>query len=470
MGLESSACAVPSFLNVIKYTKSEIKDVKKPILICKKSQNFLKSYFFICPIKKGFIMTFLPHADATVTGTLTAIGQTVALDLHAHESFTIFATGGEDSANLVEGSADGVVFFAVNYITYSQAGLVLVQSPTSINDLTGGVFRGHCTGLKKLRIRQTANLGGSDTTTVTITASAQSLEPFLPVNASTANLQVSGNTLLQTLDGKIKSPLDTLFTTSFSNFGNFVIPTNNHATATLQTSGSSGVQIGVEGTIDGANWVPLQMLLVNTNTFLTSSVVNGIFKISIGGFTSIRVRVVDFNAGTKNVSVTLSIRPTHVTTQSLAPLPAGSNLIGNVNNLIDGNVPALGAGNVNGQTQRVQLANESLSSVGTSSVQLQSASQHPFFRDFGTTSLTTTYTEIVASVSSNVNALEFFNGTNEPIFIATGLIGSEIVRYIIPPGGSTSFAKLLIPTGSRITMKAATTTITSGLFIINALS
>lgn len=121
-------------------------------------------------------------------------------------------------------------------------------------------------------------------------------------------------------------------------------------------------------------------------------------------------------------------------------------------------------------TQRVQLANESLSNVGTAAVVLVSSTQRSYIIDMSTTNMTTTYLQIILSTPSAINAIEVFNGSGEPMFFATGAAASEVAQYIIPPGGTTGFVKLSIAAASRLAVKSFANTVNSGYFILNTLS
>jgi hypothetical protein len=126
-----------------------------------------------------------------------------------------------------------------------------------------------------------------------------------------------------------------------------------------------------------------------------------------------------------------------------------------------------GAGASDANSQRVQLANESLPGRGATAVQITSATILPYILDTSSTAITSAFSLVVASTPADINRIEVFNGSGTPIYLATGAASSEVVQYIIPPGGSSSQISLRIPSGSRLSIRAFTGTINSGYFIMN---
>ena len=104
---------------------------------------------------------------------------------------------------------------------------------------------------------------------------------------------------------------------------------------------------------------------------------------------------------------------------------------------------------------------------GSAAVQLVSASQRPYFQDFASGSLTTTYTQVIASTPGVINSFCATNNTSEAIFIATGAAASEVVQYILMPGENAMNVKLQMATATRISIRAAVNTLTSGQFSLN---
>lgn len=105
--------------------------------------------------------------------------------------------------------------------------------------------------------------------------------------------------------------------------------------------------------------------------------------------------------------------------------------------------------------------------AGGSSVQLASSSVHPYYQDFSSSSLTTSYTQVVASTGSTINSFSAVNNSATPIYIATGVAASEIVRYIVMPGETTGRQLLQIASGTRIAIRTVAGTESSGKFALN---
>lgn len=108
-----------------------------------------------------------------------------------------------------------------------------------------------------------------------------------------------------------------------------------------------------------------------------------------------------------------------------------------------------------------------MSSVGGASVQLASATVHPYFQDFTLSSLSTTYTQVIASTGAAINAFSAVNNSATPIYVSTGAAASEVVRYIVMPGETTGRQVLQIAAGTRVAIRTVTGTEASGKFSLN---
>jgi len=81
---------------------------------------------------------------------------------------------------------------------------------------------------------------------------------------------------------------------------------------------------------------------------------------------------------------------------------------------------------------------------------------------------TAAYTEIIASTSDAVTKLFIFDSSGQSLYLATGAAASEIDQMIIVPGGNGE-CSLIIPAGTRISVKAISANATAGELIINLL-
>lgn len=102
-----------------------------------------------------------------------------------------------------------------------------------------------------------------------------------------------------------------------------------------------------------------------------------------------------------------------------------------------------------------------------SGVQLTSSSVLPYFQDFSSANLSTTYTQVVASTASRIRSFYATNNSATAIYIAVGAAASEIVQYIVMPGESTGRVIVDIPSGRRIAIRTQTGTLTDGQFSLN---
>lgn len=106
--------------------------------------------------------------------------------------------------------------------------------------------------------------------------------------------------------------------------------------------------------------------------------------------------------------------------------------------------------------------------VGSAAVQLVSSTQRPYYQDFSTSNLTTSYTQIIASTGSIINRFCATNNSDTPVWIATGAAASEVVQYIVMPGENAMNVPLQIASGTRIAIRSGTSSsITSGVFSLN---
>lgn len=82
-----------------------------------------------------------------------------------------------------------------------------------------------------------------------------------------------------------------------------------------------------------------------------------------------------------------------------------------------------------------------------------------------------TYVEAIASTLDNTKGFTLFESGGYPIIVAFGASGSEVDKFLIPPGGFNGFIEIPIPAGTRISFKSliAGQTINNGFLIANFL-
>lgn len=78
------------------------------------------------------------------------------------------------------------------------------------------------------------------------------------------------------------------------------------------------------------------------------------------------------------------------------------------------------------------------------------------------------YTELMSTVGSNtVRKMTVFMSTGTPIILAVGAAGSEVDKFLIPPGGLDGPIEVTIPNGTRLSLKSIGSSVTSGQMIVN---
>jgi len=91
----------------------------------------------------------------------------------------------------------------------------------------------------------------------------------------------------------------------------------------------------------------------------------------------------------------------------------------------------------------------------------------PVVTSYSSTNVTSAaYVQLVASTTSAANMIEIFDSSGVALYFATGSAGSEVNQFVIYPGGNgpVNFA---IAASTRLSVKAVSTSATSGTGIIN---
>lgn len=81
--------------------------------------------------------------------------------------------------------------------------------------------------------------------------------------------------------------------------------------------------------------------------------------------------------------------------------------------------------------------------------------------------LSTTYTQIVASTIADIHQVETFDSSGSAFILGVGAAASEVTQLYVFPGGAGP-QPLFIPAGSRVAIRTVTGTPTSGTFYLNA--
>jgi hypothetical protein len=162
-------------------------------------------------------------------------------------------------------------------------------------------------------------------------------------------------------------------------------------------------------------------------------------------------------------------------------LPAGANVIGSVNQgtspwIIDGtisNFPATYP--VTQSTSPWVVSGTVTANQGTNPWVISGSvvddgyiSGNPPTRlDYTVTPVTTAaYTQLVASIATATKEIEIFDSSGQTLYLATGAPGSEVDQILIFPGGNGR-VRLIIPLGSRVSIKSVSATASDGEIDVN---
>lgn len=122
----------------------------------------------------------------------------------------------------------------------------------------------------------------------------------------------------------------------------------------------------------------------------------------------------------------------------------------------------------------ITLDNISIKSNGESSLSVaplngRNGTENIFY-DYAFAPVTNaSWVQLVASTVADVNKIEIFDSSGELLILAVGAAGSEIEQLLIFPGGNGPI-DLYIPYGSRISIRAKSTTANTGFLAINLYS
>lgn len=90
--------------------------------------------------------------------------------------------------------------------------------------------------------------------------------------------------------------------------------------------------------------------------------------------------------------------------------------------------------------------------------------------DYSSTNVTTAaYVQLIASTSATTNTVEIFDSSGETLVFAIGGAGSEVDQFYINPGGNGQIS-FTIPSGTRISIKAITSSANTGYINLNLYS
>lgn len=76
------------------------------------------------------------------------------------------------------------------------------------------------------------------------------------------------------------------------------------------------------------------------------------------------------------------------------------------------------------------------------------------------------YVQLVASLANTATEIEVFDSSGQTLQVAVGKSGSEIVQFIVFPGGNGRLP-IIIPAASRVAIKAISGTANTGEIDLN---
>lgn len=235
----------------------------------------------------------------------------------------------------------------------------------------------------------------------------------LPSGAATSGLQTTGNTSLASIDGK---------------FGSLGQKAMAGSAPVVLASDQSALPVTVAS-------LPLPS---GAATESTLSTLNG--------------KVTACNTGA--VVVSSSALPSGAATESTL-------------STLSGKFGSLGQKAMSGSAPVVIASDQAAIPVTPSAVVGRAKANAPVLNDYTSVPVTSgAYVQLIASTTSTANMIEIFDSSGQTIYLAVGGAGSEVIQMIITPGGNGQ-VPLAIPSGSRVAVKAFSTSATVGVLVLN---
>lgn len=406
-----------------------------------------------------------------VGGTSFALGQQLAsaslpIVLTANQLSTLTPiTGGSTSANQTNGT-----------------------QKTQIVDASGNVIASTSNALN-------VNVSSG---TVTATNSANgNTGSAVPTQATYIGGNYNGNFIGLKLDSAgelLVQQADSTATGTITSNQSVSIALNGAGTVGIQISGTWVGSITSEGSVDGTNYSALPCAALTSGGIGSVFTVNNIFQMSVAGLAYIRMRGTTVTSGTATINLISNHSVGAISV--LNSLPSGTNTIGSISN-ISGTV-SLPTGAATASNQTTLGSQTSKINDGTNTATVKAAStaavagdtalvvavspnntlsiaaptgrakaNTPVVTTYSSTNVTSAaYVQLVASTTSAINMIEIFDSSGVALYFATGAAGSEVNQFVIYPGGNGQ-VPFAIAASTRLSVKAVSTSATSGTGIIN---
>lgn len=236
----------------------------------------------------------------------------------------------------------------------------------------------------------------------------------LPTGASTSVLQTTGNTSLSSIDGKLGSLGQKTMAGSTP-----VVLASDQAAIPVTQSGTWNLT-NISGTVSLPTGASTSALQTTGNTSLSS--IDGKLADNYG-----------------------------VATAALRT----ASQVGNASGVAD-----FGTGASSAQTLRISNSNETSPKYGRTVVTTVR-------NDYSSVNVTSgAWVQLVASLGSDVNALDLFDSSGQTLEIGTGAAASEVRLFLVYPGGNGQLP-VRIASGTRVSIRAVSATANAGEIDIN---
>jgi len=361
------------------------------------------------------------QADSTATGTITS-NQSVSIALNGAGTVGIQISGTWSGSITAEGSVDGTNYSALPCAALTSGG---IGSVFTVNN----IFQASVAGLAYMRMR--------GTTVATGTATINLI----------SNHAVGAISLLNNL------PSGTNTIGSISNIsGTVSLPTGAATSANQTTLGSQTTKIN-----DGTNTAAVKAAST------AASATDPALVVAISPNNTVAAT----QSGTwniTNISGTVSLPTGAATSANQTTLGSQTSKINDGTNTAT--VKAASTAAATTDTALV-VAISPNNTIGVAAPTGRAKANTPVVTTYSSTNVTSgAYVQLVASTTSAANMIEIFDSSGVALYFATGAAGSEVNQFVIYPGGNGQ-VNFAIAASTRLSVKAVSTSATSGTGIIN---
>jgi len=290
-------------------------------------------------------------------------------------------------------------------------------------------------------------------------------------------LATAANASLSSIDTKLTAPLAVTGPLTDVQLRATPVPVSGTVAVTgVATAANQATEIASLASIDSKLTSPLTVTGPLTDAQLRASPVPVSGTVSTGGLTDAELRATPVPVSVSGVStaanqVANGVLLGAVTETAPATDTASSGLNGRLQRIAQRltSLIALFPASIGQKTSAASLAVVLASdqpAVPTNSGG-KSRANAPVRNDYASTPVTTgAYVQLIASTTSATSEIEIFDSSGQTMVLAVGGSGSEVDQLNIFPGGNGR-VPLLIPAGSRVSVKAVSATANVGEIDIN---